>query len=412
MGRVIAAELPSLPTRLIDLDDDHHGAQLVDELRAPDTEVALRAGHRFVPRLVPAAAPESTVQLRDTATYLVTGGAGGLGSLVARRFVEAGAGCVVLCGRRSDPPPDITAWLAGEPRARYVAVDVADRAAVARLIHELSSTTRPVAGVVHAAGILKDATLEQLTPSDLAAVMAPKRDGLWNLHAETAELPLDFFVAFSSATALVGSPGQANYAAANAYVDQLCWVRRAEGKPALTINWGPWAEVGLAAAEHRGRRLAALGVRSITPEAGVSCLMALLGRGEQGQVVVLPLDRDKLRASHAMASSPVLAEILAVAPVGAAAAAASPDRPAPAQLESFLRDQLAAVLRRPAAEVDVETPFPELGLESLEVLRFKNCLELALGVVLPATVVWKHPTIRALAKRLEHEMGNAPTRSR
>ena len=172
------------------------------------------------------------------------------------------------------------------------------------------------------------------------------------------------------------------------------------------------------------------------------CLMGLIARRAQGQFVVFPLDRAQVRAVGALAAAPVLAEILpppaalaaapaashegapAASPAASAAAPAAPARPAapvapvtppgrpgPGQLEAFLREQLAAVLQRPAAEVDVETPFPQLGLESLEVLRFKNRLEVALGLVLPATVVWKHPTIRALAKRLEDDIGNASMRS-
>jgi myxalamid-type polyketide synthase MxaD len=413
MGRAIAAELPAWPARLIDLDDAAPAEQLVAELDAGDPEVALHAGQRWLPRLAPVPGPTGEIQLRDDASYLITGGAGGLGGVVGRRFVAAGAGCVVLCGRRAEPPPELAAWLAVEPRARYVALDVADRAAVARLVRDVQASGRPLRGVIHAAGVLQDGRLDQLTAGDFDAVMAAKRDGGVNLDLETADLRLEFFVVFSSAAALIGSPGQANYAAANAFVDQLCWARRASGKPALAINWGPWAEVGLATAEHRGPRLATLGVASISPEAGVSCLMALLARGDQGQLAVVAFDRPRLAAGP-MAASPVLAEIVgpphrpAPAPPASASSPASAPRAVASQLEAILRDHLAAVLQRPLTEVDLETPFSQLGLESLEVLRFKNRVEAALQVVLPATLVWKFPTIRALAKRLESDTGNVP----
>ena len=416
LGRVIAAELPGLPTRLLDVDADQRASLIVDELHAREREVGLRTGLRRVPRLIPTATPTSdrALALRADASYLVTGGGGALGNLVARAFVAAGAGRVILCGRQPAPSPEIAAWLGAEPRARYVAVDVADRAAVAQLLGALNTGAHPLAGIVHAAGLLRDATLAHLTAEDFTAVLRPKREGMWNLHTLTAGLALDFFVVFSSATALVGSPGQANYAAANAYVDALCSVRRGEGKPALAINWGPWADIGLAATRERGERLDELGIRSIAPAAGLGCLIALLEHRTQGQLVVFPHDPARLRATGGLAGTPVLeqpARGATTAGVPSLAPAPPRERPALDRLESFLQAELAVVLRRPVAEVEVDTPFPELGLESLEVLRFKNRIEAALGLVLPATAVWKHPTIRALAKRLEAELGATPARS-
>src|SRR6185503_18673039 len=137
---------------------------------------------------------------------------------------------------------------------------------LAAALNKVRQESPPLGGVIHAAAVLDDGLLLQLTPERLRRVMAPKVSGAWNLHTLTRTDALDFFVLFSSASGLLGAPGQANYAAANAYLDALAHYRRAQGQPALSINWGPWSEVGLAAAQaDRGQRLATRGVQSISP---------------------------------------------------------------------------------------------------------------------------------------------------
>ena len=217
------------------------------------------------------------------ARTLITGGLGGLGLAVARWLVAHGARALVLVGR-SDPP-EATLPLLSELRTAGATV-VTVRADVARRARGLSASSirstgscRRCCGVLHAAGMLDDSVITQLTAPRLRAVLAPKLDGAWHLHELTRDRPLECFVLFSSAAALLGSPGQANYAAANAGLDALAHHRRALGLPALSINWGPWAEVGLAAAQaNRGQRLALQGIDSITRAQGLQALGRLLSQ--------------------------------------------------------------------------------------------------------------------------------------
>src|SRR5215469_16693916 len=145
----------------------------------------------------------------------------------------------------------------------------------------------PLRGIIHAAGILDDGLLVHLDQERLAAVMAPKVQGAWNLHTLTKDMPLDFFVLFSSVASMLGSPGQGSYAAANAFLDALSHQRRALGLPSLTINWGPWSAVGMAAQPGRSRRFASFGLDAIAPQQGFQALEQLLPQRDGAQVMVV-----------------------------------------------------------------------------------------------------------------------------
>jgi acyl carrier protein len=258
--------------------------------------------------------------------------------------------------------------------------------------------------------------LQRLDAARLEAVMRPKIDGAWHLHELTRNAPLDFFVFFSSGASVLGSPGQANYAAANAFLDALAHHRRREGLPALSINWGPWAEAGLAAAQaNRGERLATQGMASIRPPQGLAALAHLLWQ-DTAQVAVMPFNLRHWRQLFPRATrAPFLSQLL-----GEGETAARPDKMASAViaaleaappmmrqplLETHLTEQIAQVLRMPAGELGRDTPLPTLGLDSLMALELRNRLELSLGVVLSATLIWGYPTIRALAPFLIEKMG-------
>jgi myxalamid-type polyketide synthase MxaE and MxaD len=268
--------------------------------------------------------------------------------------------------------------------------------------------------VIHAAAVLHDSTLLRLDIERLQKVMQPKIDGARHLHDLTSGCDLDFFVLFSSAASILGSPGQGNYAAANAYLDALAQLRRAQGKPALSINWGPWAEIGLAASQsNRGERLAAQGMASIQPEAGLDMLGRLL-TSDAIQIAVMPFDlRHWRQLFPSAARAPFLRELIRE-DGRPSQTKESPERARllsepPALrvglLETMLAEQVARVLRMTPEQIDRTTPLPTLGLDSLTALELRNRLELSFGVTLSATLIWAYPTIGQLAEFLAEKMG-------
>ncbi|AKQ65467.1 Malonyl CoA-acyl carrier protein transacylase [Myxococcus hansupus] len=358
-------------------------------------------------------------RLRGDGTYLVTGGLGGLGFEVAKWLVEQGAGHLVLLGRDASLSPaqqaDVAALKAQGARVRVMAADVSDRAQLGRAFAELARGPAPLRGVIHAAGVLDDGVLLQQTVERFRRVMAPKVLGAWNLHVLTRDAPLDFFVLYSSAASLFGAPGQGNYVAANAFLDALAHHRRELGLPGLSINWGPFSEVGLAAAQaNRGERLAQRGSDSLTPAEGNAILGRLLDGGVT-QMAVMPLElRQWVEFYPRAKSAPWLSELV---PAGSASGApgatdvalletlrlATP-REARVALESFVRAQLGRVLRLDSARIDVEAPLQSLGLDSLMGLELRNRLASGLGLSLPASLIWKHPTLDALCVHLQSEV--------
>jgi NADPH:quinone reductase-like Zn-dependent oxidoreductase/NAD(P)-dependent dehydrogenase (short-subunit alcohol dehydrogenase family)/acyl carrier protein len=356
---------------------------------------------------------------RADGTYLITGGLGALGLRVARRLAERGAGQLLLVGRRS-PSPEAAAVLADLQRlGTHVTVvrgDVAQEECQSVLAEALTRLP-PLCGVVHAAGVLDDGILLDLSWERFATVLAPKAWGAWNLHRWTRGQALDFFVLFSSAAALLGSPGQANYAAANAVLDALAHHRHALGLPALSIAWGPWAGAGMAAGldERERARWEARGLGMIAPETGLHLLGQLLS-SEEAHVAVLPIDWARYLRPFGAAVPPMLS--------GFARTTAQPHRTDVLEqlrqgppgrrreaLLTFLRAEASRVLGlAPGHPLDDDRPLQELGLDSLLTVELRNVVGAALGRTLPATVLFNYPSIQALAGWLETELfGSAPS---
>ncbi len=248
LSKVVPFENPALRCRCVDLDDDL--GNLVTELRAsaPDTEIAWRGGRRHVRRLqARTLPPPRSPNFNGPGAYVVTGGMGSLGLQVARWLAESGVRDLALLGRSAGESPELSALRELGARVSPVAVDVADAAALEAALDQVRKDLGPIRGVVHAAGVLADGPLLEMGEDEIREVLAPKVAGAWNLAQATADDDLDQFVLFSSAASLIGSPGQANYCAANAFLDALALRRRREGAPATVVNWGPWAEAGMAA---------------------------------------------------------------------------------------------------------------------------------------------------------------------
>jgi len=355
--------------------------------------------------------------LQNDAAYLVTGAFGGLGLEVAKWMAERGAGHLILVGRR--PPQDaaaaaVRAIEAAGTRVSVAAADVGDFTALRDIVAAIDPWT-PLRGVVHAAGVLDDGTLMHQSAERFARVMRPKVDGAWNLHRLTVDRPLDFFVLFSAGAGLLGSPGQANYAAANTFLDGLAWLRRSMGLPAVSIDWGPWATVGMAARTDPGamERWAAMGVDAIAPDRGIAAFERALA-GERTQVAVLPVDWSRFLARRGPDSVPAF--LRAVAEDAGASRALAPqadrrprllDRLAEAPEEdreelvvAFVREQVAAVLGIPAGSLRTDRGFAEMGMDSLMSVELSNRLGRSIGRNLPATLAFERSTIAALAQHL------------
>ncbi|MEU7146403.1 type I polyketide synthase [Nocardia sp. NPDC046473] len=378
-------------------------------LTSTEPEVAVRQGKMFVPRLVSASTAGQRVAFDPSGTALITGGTGALGAHLARHLItEHGVRHLVLTSRRGTDAPgaaDLVAEL--NELGATVTVAACDAADLPTLTDLLASipAEQPLTTVVHAAGVLDDGVLASLTPSRLDAVLRPKVDAAANLHRLTEHLPVRQFVLFSSAAALFGTPGQANYAAANAYLDALAEHRTALGLPATSLAWGLWSGTGMAG-EVGGRDRARLGTGLSIPE-GMALFDAALGTGRP-LLAPVRLDRTMLRTIDSAELPAVLRDLMQGAPrsiadqatgtvlPGLLAGLVGEDRDE--ALLKFVREQVAAVLGYPAAEsIAVDRGFLELGLDSLTAVELRNRLGRLSGLRLSPTVVFDYPNTAALA---------------
>jgi NAD(P)-dependent dehydrogenase (short-subunit alcohol dehydrogenase family)/acyl carrier protein len=348
-------------------------------------------------------------------TYLISGGAGGLGLAVAQWLVERGAGHLVLMGRSGASAAAqvaIDAMAEAGAEVRVVQADVAQAEQVAQVLDEIRESMPPLRGVIHAAGVLDDGILLQLNSERFRKVMAPKIDGAWNLHKLTLDDPLDLFVLFSSGASVLGSPGQGNYVAANAFLDALAHQRRALGLPAATINWGAWAEVGLATRADRVQHLTQQGIVPFTPEQGVALMGRILAT-DQVQMMAVSMDWKKLLDLYAPPFLSYLAEEVAAEAgpserkeaglIRAELLAVAP-RERQQVAELFLREQIARVLRSSPEKIDLHQPLTSLGIDSLMAVELKNRVESEMGIALPVTALLQGPTLAQLATVLLEQL--------
>jgi acyl transferase domain-containing protein len=424
LGRTVALEHPDLWGGLIDLDvntaEQNALALLTEILRsAAEDQVAFRGAQRYVARLVrqqPRAAIEP-VRFMPDGTYLITGGLGGLGLIVAQWLVEQGVRHLALLGRR--PPLAQAEVILQEMVRKGVQVitlqaDVSQPDQLDRAMAEIDRQMPPLRGIIHAAGILDDGVLSQQSWDRFARVFAPKMDGAWNLHRLSLDRPLDCFILFSSITALLGSPGQGNYAAANAFLDGLAHARRAQGLPALSINWGVWAEVGLAMQHERVERMARRGFKALQPEEGTAALTYLCHQNVAQSAIStmdwflylgqLPPNSKNLWLSE---------QAGAVNETGAGETVSTQKVEIWPQLHearaeerynlllNYVRSQVAGVMGFGGDyPLEVRQGFFQLGMDSLMTVELRNRLQTALPCTLTSTLAFDYPTIAILTQYL------------
>lgn len=416
--RVLAFEHPELRASQIDFDAEPDPArlwvaQLVAEIRAdaPDDEIAWREGIRYTRRLArpKLAEPGNGTVVREGA-YVITGGLGGLGLVAADWLAARGATRLVLSGRRGASPetePALTALRERGADVRVVAGDIAEPGTAEALVAAATEGGTALRGVLHAAGVLSDGAAVSVGTDAVDIVWRAKALGAWRLHEATAGHDLDWWLTYSSAAALFGSPGQAAYATANAWVDALVAWRRAAGLPAATIGWGAWGEAG-AAVGSRNPVLEPLGT-----EEALAALDAVLARDRAATGIA------RVDAATVLALFPRLAdrpffEVLAQSEErdaepstwdGMEALRTGTPEAARTVLTDYLAGLVAGMLGYAADEVDRHVPLTRLGLDSLTAMRARGVVERDFGLPLPVPLLLRGASLTELADHLAEQAG-------
>ncbi|MEU7619363.1 type I polyketide synthase [Micromonospora rifamycinica] len=419
------------PGRIVQVDVNDERAdrrQWIAIAAATDEpQLAMRDGALLAPRLKRTATAESAGGSFGDGTVLITGGAGGLGAVTARHLVTRHGVCrLLLASRRGSAAPGVTELVAEltalGAAVRVAACDVSDRAALAGLLASVPAH-EPLTAVVHTAGVSDDGTVETLTTEQVDRVLAPKVDAAWHLHELTRDLNLSAFVLFSSAGPLLGGQGQGNYAAANAVLDALARARRSADLPAHSLAWGLWKR-GMAEAlndaggDHLARQIRTrLGLSVIEPDTGMRLFDSALTSDEPMLMTAL-LDTPALTALGRLGTLPAVLRGLIQVPSRARVADGplrqrlldAPEEQWEALILGEVRVIAAAVLGHESAEaIDPETPFTDLGLDSLGGVEFRNRVTAVTGVQLPSTLVFDYPTPAAVAGFLRTRVdGSAP----
>jgi mycoketide-CoA synthase len=418
---------------LVDLDDEDASAvALRTALASDESQLAIRAGSVLIPRLErlsssvsPDGAAQSLGELDPDGTILITGGTGELGALVARHLVRIhGARRLLLVSRHGGAAPGAEALevelLELGAQVKIAACDVTDRTQLEMLLDSVEEEGHSLTAILHVAGVLEDGVLESQRPEGLDRVLAAKVDGALLLHELTMHLELAAFVMFSSASAILGSPGQANYAAANAFLDGLAAYRRASGLPGTSLAWGLWARGGGMAGRLGGTdltRMARTGLVALSAEEGLELLDGAVAANE-AFVCPMRLDISALRAQaedgrlpavlSGLVSAPSRREDKATDSLARRLATISEDEREGAMLDA-VRVEVASVLGHASSTaIGTRRPLSELGFDSLMAVELRNRLNSVTGLRLPSTLVFDYPTPAALAAYLVGEISGMP----
>lgn len=366
--------------------------------------------------------PESDKPLFSAnASYLITGGLGGVALTVAEWMAKNGAGHLVLLSRRAVSEESRAAIRRMEEtgaKVTPVRADVTNEGDLAKTLETIHTSGMPLKGIMHTAAVVDDVLISDVTADSFVPVMAPKITGAWNLHAATLKENLDFFVLFSSIAAIHPQPGMASYAAANAFLDAFAHYLRGIGRPAISINWGGWDQIGLARAAGTGRSIEGYSDEGMRVFSGEEALEALRRALECNpiQVTAVPIDANQFAEFHgANDIPPAFADLASQIQTKTATqtnrsevleqlAAADSMKQRQEILEAHLQDVLGRVLKLASHKIDRERALGSMGLDSLMGLEFVRRLSNSLEIAVPATVVFNYPTIQLLAAHLLQRM--------
>jgi acyl transferase domain-containing protein/acyl carrier protein len=398
LGRTLYTELAARNTTLIDVvesEDWHSDVAREVLMNHPSTEVAFRAGQRLLPCLRPLELADATPVFRSNATYLITGGLGGLGRALAIWATRQGAVRLVLSTRKQ---PD---WADVLPLRRtlntlgadleIVALDLTDADAVQDLIRRIDGPDHALAGIFHWAGQTQDGLAQDMTADDVQAVCAPKCTGAAHLHLASLGCELDHFVMASSLSALVGNQRQANYAAANAYLDGLAWQRALMGLPALSVNFGAVSGSGMAADPRVAAHLRAAGLPAMTAAIALAGLGAVMAGGKTQVALAKAINLPRwMRYDPRAAATDKMADVVGDAGVApdaprtlASRMDAAPAQARAALLCAHLGDRLAEIMGCPPDRLVADRPLARQGLDSLAAVEFQMAIEQDTGISFP-----------------------------
>jgi acyl transferase domain-containing protein/acyl carrier protein len=425
LGKTLSLEHPDLRCVQVDLDPSgmEQAKVLFDALHSDPADnedrLAFRQEQRYVLRLTRGHEVETQpVKIQPEATYLIAGGLGGLGLLMARWLVERGARHLVLLGRRSasqEAIEEITQLEQTGAKIATLQTDITQTQQLASLLSQIEDTMPPLKGVIHAAGIFDVGLLAKQDWEAVAKVLAPKVQGAWNLHLLTQHLPLDFFILFSSIASLLGAPGQANHSAANAFLDALAHHRHTRGLPALSINWGAWSEVGAVGKKDMSKLTSMHGLGTIAPQDGLQLLEQIF-HYPSPQIGVTPVQWNRFLESFSVCP-PLLSEFVLETGINTTAEPIAEQalelltqlekQPRKRQelLTAFLREQVIKVLRLSSSyRLDIHQSLFDMGMDSLTSVELRNRLQTLLGRSLSSTALFDYPNIDALVQYITSEM--------
>ncbi|WP_392534193.1 type I polyketide synthase [Nostoc sp. C117] len=421
LGKVVALEYPELWGGMVDLDPQPTADEvftLLAEISDAQKEdhLAFRSGQRYVARLVPMQPTASSKKdFNRNGTYLITGGLGALGLKLAQWLVTQGVKSLVLLGRSGASPEaqaNITKMQTAGIKILVAQADVCNRADMLQVLEAVAASMPPLKGAIHAAGAVGYDTITEMELTTWESILRPKVLGGWILHELTQDMQLELFVSFSSIASVWGSKGQAHYAAANHFLDTLANYRRSRGLPGLSINWGPWAEVGMAVGEAQ-QFLARMGVEALPPQQALAALGVAL-RGDAAQVTIANINWTVFKGIYEARGQRLLLEKLGTLPENTEKSldekseilqnltVATPTERQPI-LIAYLQAEISKVLGA-AQLADIHRGFFEMGIDSLMAVDLKNRLETNLNCSLPGTLLFEVPNIQDLATYLGKEV--------